>query len=160
MSLPDLNAEFAAIKELPKRLILSRWLSFVSNGNPDNYYTLPEQQIYARIAVAIGCPLDEASYISLPKQYVWRDIYNFFADDSRLDVEWVEREFLGWTLAAIRGEQNDPAKVAFFIDLPVKYTLALIVVSLVFTAQYNDGLDIGYLLYNDGIDFGNLNFKK
>lgn len=158
MSLPDLNAEFAAIKELPKRLILSRWLSFVSNGSPDNYYTLPEQQIYARIAVAIGCPLDEASYISLPKQYVWRDIYNFFANSSRVDVEWVEREFLGWTLAAIRGEQNDPAKVAFFIDLPVKYTLALIAVSLEFTSAYDDGIDIGRLLYDDGIDFGNLKF--
>jgi hypothetical protein len=159
MSLPELNAEFAAIKDLPKKLILSRWLAFIISGNAENYYTLHEHQLYARIAVALGCPLDEASYISLPKQYVWRDIYNFFANDSRVDVEWVEREFLGWTLAAIRGEQNDQAKVAYFIDLPIKYTLALIVMSLFYAAQYNDNLDIGYLLYNDGIDFGNLNFK-
>jgi hypothetical protein len=62
----------------PENLVVTE----IPAANPiSNYYTLPERYLWAKIAVAAGCPKTEADYISLPKQYVWSDIYNAISGD-------------------------------------------------------------------------------
>ena len=153
MALPDLNAEVAAIASLPKRMELAHWLVAAQGfGSIDDYWSLPEQYLYAKIAVAYGGPRDESSYISLPKNYAWSDIYNSITGDTSNHYDWCERQALGWILAALNGETGDLNKVAYYIDLPIRITLALLAVEAVGTgyALFDDSVDTGFLLYDDG----------
>jgi hypothetical protein len=159
MALPDLNEQVMAIASLPKRMELAHWLVAVQGyGSVDDYWSLPEQYLYAKIAVAYGCPRDEASYISLPKNYVWSDIYNAITGDTSSHTDWCERQALGWILAAENQETGDLSMVSYYIDLPIRITLALLASEGSANALYDDNVDTGYLLYDDGVDAGLLEF--
>jgi hypothetical protein len=159
MALPDLNEEVMAIASLPKRMELAHWLVAVQGyGSVDDYWSLPEQYLYAKIAVSYGGPRDEASYISLPKNYAWSDIYNAITGGSDNHTDWCERQALGWILAASNQETSDLPMVSYYIDLPIKITIALLAIEGNSNAVFDDGIDTGYLLYDDGVDAGYLEF--
>jgi hypothetical protein len=82
MALPTLDAVFASAADLPRRVMLAKWLvNELGSGSVADYITLPERYLWAKIAVAAGAPKTEADYISLPKQYAWSDIYNAVSGD-------------------------------------------------------------------------------
>ena len=82
MALPTLDATFASAADLPRKMMLAKWLvEELGSGTIADYYDLPERYLWAKIAVAAGGPKTEADYISLPKQYAWSDIYNSVSGD-------------------------------------------------------------------------------
>jgi hypothetical protein len=165
MPIPSLNDQVAINASLPKREIFARWLIGVQGfGETGDYATLPERYLLAKIAVAYGCPRSEADYISLPKQYVWSDIYNAIAGDTGPHSDWSEKQALGWIIGATYGDQNNQSFLSYYIDLPTRIQLALLVElnggtpqpPQTFFIEFDDGIDIGNLLYNDGVSSGKL----
>ncbi len=156
----DLNEEVATLASMPKNMILANWLVNVQGcGTIDDYWSLPERYLYAKIAVAYGCPLDEASYaIGLPLNYCWSDIYNAITGSTDNHTDWNERVALGWILAAENGVTLDLSVVAYYIDLPLRFQLALLASDGINNAGYDDGVDSGYLLYDDGVNAGYIEF--
>jgi hypothetical protein len=162
MPIPNLNDQVAINASLPKREIFARWLIGVQGfGETGDYATLPERYLLAKIAVAYGCPRAEVDYISLPKQYVWSDIYNAISGDTSVHYDWAEKQALGWILGATYGDQNVSQFLAYYIDLPIRIQLALLVElnggtppppvpTETFFIEYNDSVDVGDLLYDDG----------
>jgi hypothetical protein len=96
-----------------------------------DYWTLPERYLWAKIAVAAGAPKDEASYIGLPKQYAWKDIYDAVSGSSLGTIDWSEKQALGHIAAAYRGDTGNPANLATYIDWPWRYQVASIITKLV-----------------------------
>jgi hypothetical protein len=94
-----------------------------------NYYTLPEQYLWAKIAVAVGAPRSESDYISLPKNYVWKDIYDAVSGSSNGTIDWGEKQAVGHIAAAYRGDTGNPANLATYIDWPWRYQVAAISVT-------------------------------
>jgi hypothetical protein len=94
-----------------------------------NYYTLPEQYLWAKIAVAVGAPRSESDYISLPKNYVWKDIYDAVSGSSNGTIDWGEKQAVGHIAAAYRGDAGNPANLATYIDWPWRYQVAAISVA-------------------------------
>jgi hypothetical protein len=129
MALPVLDATFASAADLPRRMMLARWLADESGvGSLDNYYSLPEKQLWARIGAEVG-DKTEADYLGLPTRYIWRDIYNGVAGSGGT-IDWSEKEALGHIAAAYRGDTGNPANLATYIDWPWRYQVASIIVSL------------------------------
>jgi hypothetical protein len=142
MALPTLDAVFASAADKPRRLMLSQWLvnelfqtsdytsAIYSNSQAlANYYTLPEQYLWAKIAVAVGAPRSESDYISLPKNYVWKDIYDAVSGSSGGLLQWNERQAVAHIAAAYRGDTGNPANLATYIDWPWRYQVAAISVA-------------------------------
>lgn len=85
----DASAFYAITEEIDYPWLSSNWQIFDGESPvptfteipPSNYYSLPERYLLAKIAVAAGGPKTEATYISLPKNYVWSDIYNAISGD-------------------------------------------------------------------------------
>lgn len=131
MALPTLDATFASAADLPRRQMLAKWLvNLQYSGSIDDYWTLPEKYLYAKIAVASGASRSEADYISLPDRYVWSDIYKAVSGSNVDTIDRGEKEALGWIAAAIRGDNNNPAAVATYVDWQWRYQVASIIVSL------------------------------
>jgi len=131
MALPTLNATFASAADLPRRYMLARWLvGELGSESIADYVTLPERYLWAKIAVAAGAPKTEATYISLPKNYAWSDIYNAVSGSSAGTIDWVEKQALGHIAAAYRGDTNNPANLATYIDWPWRYKVASIILAL------------------------------
>jgi hypothetical protein len=108
--------------------MLAQWLVNISySGSVADYVTLPEQYLWAKIAVAAGAPLPEANYISLPKQYVWKAIYDAVSGSSLGTIDWVEKQALGHIAAAYRGDTANPANLATYINWPWRYQVASII---------------------------------
>jgi hypothetical protein len=136
MALPTLDATFASAADLPRRQMLAQWLvNLQYSGSVADYWTLPEHYLWAKIAVAAGAPRSEADYISLPKNYVWSDLYNVVSGSSGSTIDRGEKEAIGWIAAAVRGDSNDPAKVATYINWPWRYQVASIITSLAVDAD-------------------------
>jgi len=95
-----------------------------------NYLTLPERYLWAKIAVAAGAPKDEAFYINAPKQYAWKDIYDAVSGSSLGTIDWGEKQALGHIAAAYRGDTENPANLATYIDWPWRYQVASIITQL------------------------------
>lgn len=131
MAIPTFDATFAEVVSLPKKEQLARWLIKVNgSGTVNEYATLPDRYLYAKIAVAYGCPLDETSYISQPIIYAINAIYRKVAGSSDNGLLFDDmKSGLGSVVAAIRGDQNISERLGFYIDLPEKYQLALAAVS-------------------------------
>jgi hypothetical protein len=128
MALPTLDAVFASAADQPRRMMLAQWLVNVQySGSVADYYTLPEQYLWAKIAVAEGAPKSEADYISLPKQYVWKAIYDVVSGSSAGTTDWSEKQALGHIAAAYRGDTANPANLATYIDWPWRYQVASII---------------------------------
>ena len=128
MALPVLDAVFASSADLPRRQMLSKWLTEqLGSGSVSEFYTLPERLIWAKIAVAAGCSKFEVDYISLPARYVWSDIYNAVAGGAGIHNDWSEKEALGHIAAAYRGDTANPALVATYINWPWRYQVAAII---------------------------------
>ena len=128
MALPVLDAVFASSADLPRRQLLSKWLTEqLGSGSISEFYTLPERLIWAKIAIAAGCSKFEVDYISLPARYVWSDIYNAVAGGAGIHNDWSEKEALGHIAAAYRGDTADPALVATYINWPWRYQVAAII---------------------------------
>jgi hypothetical protein len=109
--------------------MLAQWLVNVQySGSVADYYTLPEQYLWAKIAVAAGAPRSEADYISLPKQYVWKAIYDAVSGSSLGTIDWTEKQALGHIAAAYRGDTGTPENLATYIDWPWRYQVASIIV--------------------------------
>lgn len=127
MAIPTFDSAFAEVVSLPKKVQLCRWLIKVKgSGVVDDFYTLPNRYLYAKIAVAYGCPLDEASYISQPIIYTINAIYRKVAGSSDNGLLFDDMKTgLGAVVAAIRGDQDISDRLGFYIDLPEKYQLAL-----------------------------------
>ena len=117
-SVSDGNSPVPVVTEVPSPSPIS------------NYYDLPERYLWAKIAVAAGGPREEAAYISLPKNYAWSDIYNAVAGSSGNHTDWSENVALGHIAAAYRGDTNNPANLATYIDWPWRYKVASIITSL------------------------------
>jgi hypothetical protein len=162
MALPTLDAVFASAADQPRRYMLSQWLvNELGSGSVADYYTLPEQYLWAKIAVAAGAPKSEADYISLPKNYVWKAIYDVVSGSGAGLIQWNEKQSLGHIAAAYRGDTGNPESLATYISWPWRYQVASIIVAtgvVVDGFQFNDGVDIGSLLYDDGVDSGLLLF--
>jgi hypothetical protein len=128
MALPTLDAVFASAADQPRRYMLSQWLvNILYSGSIEDYLTLPERYLWAKIAVAEGAPKDEAFYINAPKQYVWKDIYDAVSGSSLGTIDWGEKQALGHIAAAYRGDTGNPANLATYIDWPWRYQIASIV---------------------------------
>jgi len=126
MALPVLDATFASAADLPRRMMLARWLADESGvGSLDNYYSLPEKQLWARIGAEVG-DKTEADYLGLPTRYIWRDIYNGVAGSGGT-IDWSEKEALGHIAAAYRGDTGNPAALATYINWPWRYQVASII---------------------------------
>jgi hypothetical protein len=126
MALPVLDATFASAADLPRRMMLARWLADESGvGTLDNYYSLPEKQLWARIGAEVG-DKTEADYLGLPTRYIWRDIYNGVAGSGGT-IDWSEKEALGHIAAAYRGDTGNPAALATYINWPWRYQVASII---------------------------------
>jgi hypothetical protein len=95
-----------------------------------DYWTLPERYLWAKIAVAVGAPKDEAFYINAPKQYAWKDIYDAVSGSSLGTIDWGEKQALGHIAAAYRGDTGTPENLATYIDWPWRYQVASIIVQL------------------------------
>ena len=131
MALPTLDATFASAADLPRRMMLAKWLvEELGSGSIADYYDLPERYLWAKIAVAAGAPKAEADYISLPKQYVWKDIYDAVSASSAGLLQWSEKQALGHIAAAYRGDTATPANLATYIDWPWRYQVASIITAL------------------------------
>jgi hypothetical protein len=131
MALPTLDSVFASAADQPRRMMLAQWLVNVQySGSVADYYTLPEQYLWAKIAVAEGAPKSEADYISLPKQYVWKTIYDVVSGSSAGTTDWSEKQALGHIAAAYRGDTANPANLATYIDWPWRYQVASIITAL------------------------------
>jgi hypothetical protein len=116
---------------MPRRQMLAKWLVNASySGTVDDYYTLPEKYIYAKIAVASGATRSEYDYISLPDRYTLSDIYKAVSGSSADTIDRGEKEALGWIAAAVRGDASDPVKVATYINWPWRYQVASIITAL------------------------------
>jgi hypothetical protein len=95
-------------------------------ANPiNNYYSLPEKQLWARIGAEVG-DKTEADYLGLPTRYIWRDIYNGVAGSGGT-IDWSEKEALGHIAAAYRGDIGNPAALATYINWPWRYQVASII---------------------------------
>ena len=128
MALPTLDAVFASAADQPRRYMLSQWLvNILYSGSIEDYLTLPERYLWAKIAVAEGAPKDEAFYINAPKQYVWKDIYDAVSGSNLGTIDWGEKQALGHIAAAYRGDTGNPANLATYIDWPWRYQIASIV---------------------------------
>jgi len=128
MALPTLDSVFASAANVPRKYMLAQWLvNELGSGAIADYVTFPERYLWAKIAVAAGAPLPEANYISLPKQYAWSDIYNAVAGSSLGTIDWSEKQALGHIAAAYRGDTNNPANLATYIDWPWRYQVASII---------------------------------
>jgi hypothetical protein len=131
MALPTLDAVFASAADLPRRMMLAKWLvEELGSGAIADCYDLPERYLWAKIAVAAGAPKTEADYISLPKQYVWKAIYDAVSGASAGTTDWSEKQALGHIAAAYRGDTANPANLATYIDWPWRYKVASIITSL------------------------------
>lgn len=131
MALPTLDATFASAADLPRRMMLAKWLVNIQySGSVADYATLPERYLWAKIAVATGAPKTEADYISLPKQYVWKAIYDAVSGSSAGLIQWSEKQALGHIAAAYRGDTANPVNLATYIDWPWRYQVAAIITSL------------------------------
>jgi hypothetical protein len=131
MALPTLDAVFASAADQPRRYMLSQWLvNELGSGSIEDYLTLPERYLWAKIAVAAGAPKDEAFYINAPKQYAWKDIYDTVSGSSLGTIDWGEKQALGHIAAAYRGDTGNPANLATYIDWPWRYQVASIITAL------------------------------
>lgn len=132
MAIPTLDATFASVADLPRRLMLSRWLVEVQySGSIDDYATLPERYLWAKIAVAVGANRSEADYIDLPTRYVWSDIYNAITGTSDLHYDWDEREALANIAAAFRNDTENPEFISTYMSWHWRYQIAAIIDSAI-----------------------------
>jgi hypothetical protein len=116
---------------MPRRQMLAKWLVNASySGTVEDYYTLPEKYIYAKIAVASGATRSEYDYTSIPDRYTLSDIYKAVSGSSADTIDRGEKEALGWIAAAVRGDASDPVKVATYINWPWRYQVASIITAL------------------------------
>lgn len=153
MALPTLDATFASAADLPRRQMLAKWLvNLQYSGSIEDYWTLPEHYLWAKIAVAAGAPRSEADYISLPKNYVWSDLYNAVSGSSGQTIDRGEKEAIGWIAAAVRGDAADPAKVATYISWPWRYQVASIITSLAVDADAQSFVTNSGATDTEGID--------
>jgi hypothetical protein len=153
MALPTLDAVFASAADQPRRMMLAQWLVNVQySGSVADYYTLPEQYLWAKIAVAEGAPKSEADYISLPKQYVWKAIYDAVSGSSLGTIDWSEKQALGRIAAAYRGDTGNPANLATYIDWPWRYQVASII-----TAETTDSDVLAFAELSGATDIEPLN---
>tara|TARA_R110000868_G_scaffold160171_7_gene389529 strand:- start:857 stop:1912 length:1056 start_codon:yes stop_codon:yes gene_type:complete len=152
MALPALNATFASVADLPRRQMLAKWLvGELGSGSVADYWLIPERYLWAKIAVAAGGPKTEATYISLPTRYVWSDIYNAVAGSSGSRIDWSEKEALGRIAAAYRGDINNPANTATYIDWPWRYKVASIIGGVAPPAPIDPyAMNVSLLLHMDG----------
>jgi hypothetical protein len=128
MALPTLDAVFASAADLPRRMMLAQWLVNIQySGSVVDCVTLPEQYLWAKIAVATGAPRSEADYISLPKNYVWKAIYDAVSGTGAGLIQWNERQALGHIAAAYREDTANPANLATYINWPWRYQVASII---------------------------------
>jgi hypothetical protein len=88
---------------------------------------LPEYYLWAKIAVAAGGPRGEADYINLPKNYIWKDIYDAVSGTSNGLLQWNEKQALGYIASAYRGDTANPANTATYINWPWRYQVASII---------------------------------
>jgi hypothetical protein len=63
----------------------------------------------------------------LPKQYVWKAIYDAVSGSSLGTIDWTEKQALGRIAAAYRGDTANPANLATYIDWPWRYQVASII---------------------------------
>jgi hypothetical protein len=153
MALPTLDATFASSADLSRRQMLAKWLvNLQYSGSIEDYYTLPEKYLYAKIAVAAGASRSEADYISLPDRYVWSDIYKAVSGLSSDTIDRGEKEALGWIAAAVRGDTADLAKVATYISWPWRYQVASIITSLAVDADAQSFVTTSGATDIEGID--------
>lgn len=153
MALPTLDATFASAADLPRRQMLAKWLvNLQYSGSIEDYWTLPEHYLWAKIAVAAGAPRSEADYISLPKNYVWSDLYNAVSGSSGQTIDRGEKEAIGWIAAAVRGDASDPAKVATYISWPWRYQVASIITALAVDANAQSFITTSGATDVEGID--------
>jgi hypothetical protein len=138
MALPTLDAVFASAADQPRRYMLSQWLvNILYSGSIEDYLTLPERYLWAKIAVAAGAPKDEAFYINAPKQYAWKDIYDAVSGSSLGTIDWGEKQALGHIAAAYRGDTANPANLATYINWPWRYQVASIITALAAPTTFN-----------------------
>ena len=153
MALPTLDATFASSADLSRRQMLAKWLvNLQYSGSIEDYYTLPEKYLYAKIAVAAGASRSETDYISLPDRYVWSDIYKAVSGLSSDTIDRGEKEALGWIAAAVRGDTADLAKVATYISWPWRYQVASIITSLAVDADAQSFVTTSGATDIEGID--------
>jgi hypothetical protein len=130
MALPALDATFASAADLPRKQMLAKWLAEeLDAGTVDDYYSLPEKQLWARIGASVGNKT-EADYLGLPNRYIWRDIYNAVSGSNLGTIDWSEKQALGHIAAAYRGDTGNPANLATYIDWPWRYQVASIITQL------------------------------
>lgn len=133
--------------------MLAKWLvNLQYSGSIEDYWTLPEHYLWAKIAVAAGAPRSEADYISLPKNYVWSDLYNAVSGSSGQTIDRGEKEAIGWIAAAVRGDASDPAKVATYISWPWRYQVASIITALAVDANAQSFITTSGATDVEGID--------
>lgn len=153
MALPTLDATFASAADLPRRQMLAKWLvNLQYSGSIEDYWTLPEHYLWAKIAVAAGAPRAEADYISLPKNYVWSDLYNAVSGSSGQTIDRGEKEAIGWIAAAVRGDAGNPQAVATYINWPWRYQVASIITALAVDADAQSFITTSGATDVEGID--------
>jgi len=126
MAIPSLDSVVAGYINLPLRIQYAKWLAGLTEEDFSEYATYPERYLLAKIAVGVGAPKDEAAYISLPSEYVYKAIYDALTETEDGEADWDEKEALGRIAAAYNQSETNAECVAWFISLPKKYQLALI----------------------------------
>jgi hypothetical protein len=126
MAIPSLDSVVAGYINLPLRIQYAKWLAGVVDEDFSEYATYPERYLLAKIAVGVGAPKDEAAYISPPSEYVYKAIYDALTETEDGEVDWDEKEALG-RIAAAYNQSTASDEIAWFVSLPKKYQLGLIV---------------------------------
>lgn len=133
--------------------MLAKWLvNLQYSGSIEDYYTLPEKYLYAKIAVAAGASRSESDYISLPDRYVWSDIYKAVSGSSADTIDRGEKEAIGWIAAAVRGDTGNPQAVATYINWPWRYQVASIITALAVDADAQSFITTSGATDVEGID--------